>query len=95
MSNFLDGHTRLAHNFILALQDELFFSDEQMHAYVGQTISLRLIQAIGTGEQKRRKVTGTLDSIDATSLKLTAADGEQFDIALSNIDKANLVYEDA
>ena len=54
-----------------------------------------MIQAIGEGDKKRRKATGILDSIDSTSLKLTATDGEQFEIALSNIDKANLIYEDA
>ena len=99
VSGILEVHDPIAGEYVLEVSspgfDRAFFSDEQMHAYVGQTISLRLIQAIGTGEQKRRKVTGTLDSIDATLLKLTAADGEQFDIALSNIDKANLVYEDA
>ena len=99
VSGILEVHDPIAGEYILEVSspgfDRAFFSDEQMHAYVGQTVSLRLIQAIGEGDKKRRKATGTLDSIDATTLKLTATDGEQFEIALSNIDKANLIYEDA
>ncbi|AAZ17941.1 conserved hypothetical protein [Psychrobacter arcticus 273-4] len=99
VSGILEVHDPIAGEFILEVSspgfDRAFFSDEQMHAYVGQTVSLRLIQAIGEGDKKRRKATGTLNSIDGTSLKLTATDGEQFEIALSNIDKANLIYEDA
>ena len=99
VSGILEVHDPISGEFILEVSspgfDRAFFSDEQMHGYVGQTVSLRLIQAIGEGDKKRRKATGTLNSIDSTSLKLTAADGEQFEIALSNIDKANLIYEDA
>ena len=99
VSGILEVHDPIAGEFILEISspgfDRAFLSDEQMHGYVGQTVSVRLIQAIGEGDKKRRKATGTLDSIDATSLKLTATDGEQFEIALSNIDKANLIYEDA
>ena len=99
VSGILEVHDPIAGEYILEVSspgfDRAFFSDEQMRDYVGQTVSLRLIQAIGGGDKKRRKATGTLDSIDDTSLKLTATDGEQFEIALSNIDKANLIYEDA
>ena len=99
VSGILEVHDPIAGEYILEVSspgfDRAFFSDEQMHGYVGQTVSVRLIQAIGEGDKKRRKATGTLDSIDATSLKLTATDGVQFEIALSNIDKANLIYEDA
>ena len=99
VSGILEVHDPIAGEFILEVSspgfDRAFFSDEQMHGYVGMTVSLRLIQAIGDGDKKRRKATGRLDSIDATSLRLTATDGEQFEIALSNIDKANLIYEDA
>ena len=99
VSGILEVHDPIAGEYILEVSspgfDRAFFSDEQMRDYVGQTVSLRLIQAIGEGDKKRRKATGTLDSIDDTSLKLTATDGEQFEIAWSNIDKANLIYEDA
>jgi len=78
----------------LGKANRAFFSDEQMREYIGQTISLRLISAIGQGDKKRRKATGKLDSMDDTSLQLTTSDGERFEIALSNIDKAHLIYED-
>lgn len=98
VSGILEVHDPIAGEYILEVSspgfDRAFFSDEQMLDYVGQTISLRLIQAIGEGDKKRRKVTGKLDSMDTASLILTTTDGERFEIALSNIDKANLIYED-
>ncbi|MBO1531817.1 ribosome maturation factor RimP [Psychrobacter sp. F1192] len=99
VSGVLEVHDPIAGEYILEVSspgfDRMFFSDEQMQDYVGQTISLRLIQAIGQGDKKRRKVTGKLDSIDSETVQLTSVDGEQFEVALSNIDKANLVFEDA
>lgn len=98
VSGVLEVHDPIAGEYVLEVSspgfDRSFFSDAQMHDYVGQTISLRLIQAIGQGDKKRRKVTGSLDHIDETALHLTATDGEKFEIALSNIDKANLIFED-
>ncbi len=98
VSGILEVHDPIAGEFILEVSspgfDRAFFSDEQMRAYIGETVSLRLIQAIGDGDKKRRKATGTLDSMTDTSLQLTATDGEQFEIALSNIDKAHLIYKD-
>ena len=99
VSGVLEVHDPIAGEYILEVSspgfDRMFFSDEQMQDYLGQTISLRLIQAIGQGDKKRRKVTGKLDSIDSETVQLTSIDGEQFEVALSNIDKANLVFEDA
>ncbi|MES1966041.1 ribosome maturation factor RimP [Psychrobacter sp. AH5] len=98
VSGVLEVHDPIAGEYILEVSspgfDRAFFSDEQMRDYIGQTVSLRLIQAIGQGDKKRRKATGKLDSMTDSSLQLTATDGEQFEIALSNIDKANLIYED-
>lgn len=98
VSGILEVHDPIAGEYILEVSspgfDRAFFSEEQMREYVGQTVSLRLIQAIGQGDKKRRKVTGILNSMDTASLKITATDGEQFDIAFSNIDKANLIFED-
>lgn len=99
VSGILEVHDPIAGEYILEVSspgfDRAFFSEEQMRNYIGQTVSLRLIQAIGEGDKKRRKVTGKLDSMGETSLTVTATDSQQFDIALSNIDKANLIYEDA
>ncbi len=98
VSGILEVHDPIAGEYILEVSspgfDRAFFSEEQMRDYIGQMVSLRLIQAIGQGDKKRRKVTGNLDSMGTTSLNLTATDNEQFEIAFSNIDKANLVFED-
>lgn len=99
VSGILEVHDPIAGEYILEVSspgfDRAFFSEEQMRDYVGQTVSLRLIQAIGQGDKKRRKVTGILDSMGVDSLHLTATDNERFEIAFSNIDKANLIFEDA
>lgn len=99
VSGILEVHDPIAGEYILEVSspgfDRAFFVDTQMLDYVGETVSLRLIQAIGEGDKKRRKVTGKLDQMNAETLQLTASDGEQFEIAFSNIDKANLIYEDA
>ncbi len=51
VSGILEVHDPIAGEYILEVSspgfDRAFFSDEQMHAYVGQKVSLRLIQAIG------------------------------------------------
>ena len=98
VSGILEVHDPIAGEYILEVSspgfDREFFSEEQMLNYIGQTVSLRLIQAIGEGDKKRRKVTGTLDSMGTDSLKLTTTDDEQFEIAFSNIDKANLIFTD-
>ena len=98
VSGVLEVHDPIAGEYVLEVSspgfDRAFFSEEQMLDYIGQTVSLRLIQAIGEGDKKRRKVTGNLDSMDTTALKLTTVDGEQFEIDFSNIDKANLIDAD-
>ena len=99
VSGILEVHDPIAGEYILEVSspgfDRAFFSEEQMRAYIGETVSLRLISAIGSGDKKRRKATGKLDSMSDTSLQLTATDGETFEIDFSNIDKANLIFEEA
>ena len=98
VSGVLEVHDPIAGEYILEVSspgfDRAFFSEWQMRDYLGQTVSLRLIQAIGQGDKKRRKVTGKLDSMQESSLMITTTDNEQFEVAFSNIDKANLIYED-
>lgn len=98
VSGVLEVHDPIAGEYILEVSspgfDRSFFSDDQLQEYIGETISLRLIQAIGTGDQKRRKVTGVLNSINEASLNLTTSDNMTFDILLTNIDKANLVFDE-
>mgnify|MGYP002656166974 FL=1 len=62
--------------------------------FVGETVSLRLIHAIGQGDTKRRKVVGRLASAGETSMNVVTEDRLEFDIAFDNVDKANLIYQD-
>jgi len=39
-------------------------------------------------------VTGKLEQLGDKQLSIVTPEGEQFDIALDNIDKANLIYQD-
>ena len=93
----LDLHDPIAGEYLLEVSspglDRSFFSAEQLHDYLGQTISLRLIHAIGQGAEKRRKVTGELLTIDAQQLTVNTDGQQAITIALDNIDKANLVYQ--
>ena len=97
----LDLHDPIAGEYLLEVSspglDRAFFSAEQLHDYVGQTLSLRLIHAIGQGSDKRRKVTGELVNIDEHQLTVKTENDQGNDqllaIELDNIDKANLVYQ--
>lgn len=92
----LDVHDPIAGEYMLEVSspglDRSFFSAEQLHDYVGQMVSVRLIHAIGQGSQKRRKLTGELVSIDDNTLVLNE-NNEAVSVMLDNIDKANLVYQ--
>lgn len=97
VSGVLEVYDPIAGEYVLEVSspglDRAFFDAQQMKDYVGQKINLRLINAIGAGKSKRRKVSGLLNKIDANQLSVSTDEGESFDIALSNIDKANLVYQ--
>jgi ribosome maturation factor RimP len=53
---------------------------------VGEIINVKLSIPLNG----RRKFKGTLDTIEQDNLIITV-DGEQYELAISNIDKANLV----
>lgn len=93
----LEVHDPIAGEYLLEVSspglDRSFFSAEQLKDYIGETISLRLIHAIGQGNQKRRKVSGKLILIDDKQLSIEAEQESAIVIALDNIDKANLVYQ--
>ncbi|WP_019673207.1 ribosome maturation factor RimP [Psychrobacter lutiphocae] len=97
VSGVIEVHDPIAGEYVLEVSspglDRPFFAPEQMAEYIGQTINLRLIQAVGEGGSKRRKVTGKLEQLTDKQLSVVTPDGEQYDIALDNIDKANLVYQ--
>lgn len=62
--------------------------------YVGEIINLRLIQPVGEGSAKRRKVQGTLVSLTDKGVLIKTDDNLEFDVKFDNIDKANLIYQD-
>lgn len=98
VSGVLEVHDPIAGEYILEVSspgiDRAFFSEAQMRQYMGEMINLRLINAIGAGKEKRRKISGTLESMSDKTLSLTTPEGESVTIELANIDKANLIYQD-
>lgn len=99
VSGVLDVHDPIAGEYVLEVSspglDRAFFSATQMADYVGQTVSVRLIHAVNDVDNKagmRRKVTGKLDSIDENQVQISNEEAS-YQIALNNIDKANLVYQ--
>lgn len=98
VSGILEVHDPIAGEYILEVSspglDRSFFSEAQMRQYIGQSIHLRLINAIGSGSQKRRKIAGLLQAMTDTTLELLTSDEQVVTIELSNIDKANLIYQD-
>lgn len=97
VSGVLDVHDPIAGEYVLEVSspglNRSFFSAEQMVDYVGDTVHLRLINAITSKAGKRRKVAGKLERLDTDSLQLLSEEGESLQIRLDNIDKANLIYQ--
>lgn len=98
VSGVLEVHDPIAGEYVLEVSspgfDRPLFSREQIVAYLGQVVSVRLIYAIGEGEHKRRKVQGVLEQATNDGVIIKTADNLTFEIAFDNIDKANLVYQD-
>ena len=98
VSGVLEVHDPIAGEYVLEVSspgfDRPLFTPEQVAKYVGETVSLRLIHAIGQGDTKRRKVVGRLASAGETSMNVVTEDRREFDIAFDNVDKANVIYQD-
>ena len=97
VSGVLNVHDPIAGEYILEVSspgfDRPLFSREQLERYVGETVNLRLIHAIGTGDAKRRKVQGVVSSLITDGVQISTPDGLVFDVLFDNIDKAHLVYQ--
>lgn len=93
VNGVLDVHDPISGEYTLEVSspgwDRPFFSIEQLQAYAGQMVALRLIAAV----ENRRKFNGTLIAVDGDQVTVSV-DGQQFQIDADNIDKANLVYQD-
>ncbi len=96
VSGVLEVHDPIAGEYTLEVSspgvDRVFFTAQQMQDYIGETIHVRLIHGISCKSGGRRKLQGTLNSVDDRALSLTF-EGEEVEILLDNIDKAHLVYQ--
>jgi len=72
--------------------DRPFFQLEQMSAYIGQQVALRLISAV----DNRRKFQAKLVSVDLEQeqIQIEVEGSKVLEIDSNNIDKANLIYQD-
>ena len=72
--------------------DRPFFQLNQLPAYVGQQVALRLIAAV----ENRRKFQAKLLSVDLDNemIQVEVEGQHVLEIDSNNIDKANLIYQD-
>lgn len=92
----LDVHDPISGEYALEVSspgwDRPFFQLEQMPAYVGQQVALRLISAV----ENRRKFQAKLVSVDLENelIQVEVENQHVLEIDSHNIDKANLIYQD-
>lgn len=98
ISGVLDVYDPIAGEYILEVSspgfDRPLFTPAQVAQYIGQKVNVRLINAIGSGEVKRRKITGELLDVSSDVMRIQTDDGQTLEVDLDNIDKAYLVYQD-
>ncbi len=92
----LDVHDPISGEYSLEVSspgwDRPFFQLEQLPAYIGQTIALRLISAV----ENRRKFQAKLVAVDLENetIQVEVEKQQVLEIDSHNIDKANLIYQD-
>ena len=92
----LDVHDPISGEYALEVSspgwDRPFFQLEQMSAYIGQQVALRLISAV----ENRRKFQAKLIAVDLENemIQVEVEKQQVLDIDSHNIDKANLIYQD-
>jgi len=92
----LDVHDPISGEYSLEVSspgwDRPFFQLEQMSAYIGQQVALRLISAV----DNRRKFQAKLVSVDLEQeqIQVEVEGSKVLEIDSNNIDKANLIYQD-
>jgi ribosome maturation factor RimP len=92
----LDVHDPISGEYALEVSspgwDRPFFQLNQLPAYIGQQVALRLIAAV----ENRRKFQAKLLSVDLENeLIQVEVEGQHvLEIDSNNIDKANLIYQD-
>lgn len=92
----LDVHDPISGEYSLEVSspgwDRTFFKLEQMQAYIGQQVALRLISAV----DNRRKFQAKLVAVDVENefIQVEVEKQQVLEIDSHNIDKANLIYQD-
>ncbi|AWV85267.1 ribosome maturation factor RimP [Acinetobacter radioresistens] len=92
----LDVHDPISGEYSLEVSspgwDRPFFQLEQMSAYIGQQVALRLISSV----DNRRKFQAKLVSVDLEQeqIQVEVEGSKVLEIDSNNIDKANLIYQD-
>ena len=92
----LDVHDPISGEYALEVSspgwDRPFFQLNQLPAYVGQQVALRLIAAV----ENRRKFQAKLLSVDLDNemIQVEVEGQHVLEIDSNNIDKANLIYQD-
>ena len=92
----LDVHDPISGEYALEVSspgwDRPFFQLNQLPAYVGQKVALRLIAAV----ENRRKFQAKLLSVDLENeiIQVEVEGKHVLEIDSNNIDKANLIYQD-
>lgn len=92
----LDVHDPISGEYSLEVSspgwDRPFFQLEQMSAYIGQQVAVRLISAV----DNRRKFQAKLVSVDLEQeqIQVEVEGSKVLEIDSNNIDKANLIYQD-
>lgn len=66
--------------------DRPLFEKAHYQAVVGETIEVKL----GLAQNGRRKFKGLLEAVEGDNL-IVVVDGEDYELSISNIDKANLI----
>ena len=92
----MDVHDPISGEYALEVSspgwDRPFFELKQMQAYIGQQVALRLIAAV----ENRRKFQAKLVAVDLENelIQVEVEKEQVLEIDSSNIDKANLIYQD-
>ncbi len=93
VSGVLDVEDPIAGEYVLEVSspgwDRPLYTQEQYRRYVGSQVHLRLCVPV----QGRRRYTGLLQSVDETGKLRLLVDGNEVELALSQIDKGHVVAD--
>ncbi|MCU4499294.1 ribosome maturation factor RimP [Acinetobacter radioresistens] len=92
----LDVHDPISGEYSLEVSspgwDRPFFQLEQMSAYIGQQVALRLISAVDNCRKFQAKLVSV--DLEQEQIQVEVEGSKVLEIDSNNIDKANLIYQD-